>query len=96
MRPQVEWMTRSDDTILEYLQETELALPPRAISFNLTTRENVDISYTTVNRRLKQLLDHGLVKKEYEKGGFYSITDKGRSYLSGSLDSEHLENTTEE
>lgn len=95
MRPQVEWMTRSDDTILEYLDQTGMALPPRTISYNLETRENVDISYTTVNRRLKQLLERGLVEKEYEKGGFYSITAKGRAYLSGEASKEDLEDSGE-
>jgi len=84
-------MTKSDDAILEYLQEMGMAIPPRAISYNMQTRENVDISYTTVNRRLKQLLENGLVRKEYEKGGFYAVTDRGCQYLDGKLDAAELE-----
>lgn len=83
-------MTDSDDTILEFLQDTGLALSPRAIEYNLNTRHQVDISYSTVNRRLKLLYDSGLVKKEYPEGGFYALTDKGRSYLDGDLDVSEL------
>jgi CTP-dependent riboflavin kinase len=83
-------MTKSDDAILEYLNDTGLALPPRAISYNMQTRENADISYTTVNRRLKQLLNQTLVTKEYEKGGFYSITERGQKYLNGELSKSDL------
>ena len=93
MRPQVDWMTKSDDAILEYLEETGMALPPRGISYNMRTRENAELSYSTVNRRLKELLKRGLVEKEYEKGGFYSITDKGRRYLAGEASEDELTNS---
>lgn len=95
MRPQVDWMTKNDDAILEYLEETGMALPPRGISFNMRTRENADISYSTVNRRLKQLLESSLVQKEYEPGGFYSITEKGQRYLQGEISANELEKTDE-
>lgn len=91
MRPRVSWMTKSDDAILEFLDEHALAFPPRAIEYNLRTRKDVEISYTTVNRRLKELLENGLVHKEYEEGGFYSITDRGRKYLAGELSKDDLE-----
>lgn len=94
MRAQVQWMTKSDDAILEYLEATGLALPPRAISHNMQTREDADISYSTVNRRLKKLLDHDLVTKEYEEGGFYSITERGRKYLRGNLSKSELQDNS--
>jgi len=93
MRPQVSWMTKSDDAILEYLEDTGLALSPRAMSYNMRTREQAEISYSTVNRRLKELLEYDLVTKEYETGGFYSITDRGRKYLRGDLMKANLEET---
>ena len=95
MRPRVGWMTASDDVILEYLDDTGLALPPKAISYNLETREGADISYSTVNRRLKELLNHELVEKEYEPAGFYSITEKGKQYLRGDLSKHELVDAAE-
>jgi len=91
MRPRVSWMTGSDDTILEFLDSNSLALPPRAIEYNVTSRSDADISYSTVNRRLKRLAKAGLVEKEYPEGGFYSITEKGRKYLAGELSKDDLE-----
>ena len=91
MRPRVEWMTENDDSILEFLASYELALPPRAIEYNLNTRHDIEVSYSTINRRLKLLIGAGLIEKEYEQGGFYSITEKGRSYLAGDLDAKDLE-----
>lgn len=91
MRPRAEWMTDNDDSILEFLEDSGLALPPRAIEYNIKTRHSKEMSYSTINRRLKMLNDKNLVEKEYESGGFYSITDKGQDYLSGELDASELE-----
>lgn len=93
MRPRANWMTDNDDTILEFLEDSGLALPPRAMEYNLKTRHQKEVSYSTINRRLKLLIETGLVEKEYEDGGFYAITDKGRAYLSGDLDASELEDT---
>ena len=90
MRPRVEWMTGNDDSILEFLAEHEVALPPRGLEINLQ-RNNVGISYRTINRRLKELQRDGLVEKIDEKSGYYAITEKGRDYLSGELDASELE-----
>ena len=84
-------MTENDNPILEFLSESNLALSPRAIQYNLDTREDIDIPYSTINHRLKLLLDHDLVEKEYEEGGFYSISEKGRQYLAGEIDADELE-----
>ncbi len=89
MRPVVPWMTKSDDAILELLDETDIALPPAAISFN------IDVSHPTVRRRLPQLLDHGLVRKADEDKGYYVITEKGRQYLAGELNVSDLENKSD-
>jgi len=58
MRPLVSWMTKSDDAILELLDECGIAIPPRAIAFNI---ENV--SRPTIDRRLPKLEDAGLVER---------------------------------
>lgn len=86
MRPVVDWMTQSDDRILEFLDEKDIALPPLAISFNLHS-----VSNPTVHRRLDVLTDNGLIKKYEEPQGYYEIADRGRAYLRGELDADELE-----
>ncbi len=91
MRPRVSWMTKNDDPILEFLAECDIALSPRPLQYNLETRADVEMPYSTINHRLKLLTEHGLVEKEYPAGGYYSITEKGRQYLRGELSKDDLE-----
>jgi len=86
MRPLVSWMTKSDDAILELLAECGIAIPPRAIAFNI---ENV--SRPTIDRRLPKLEDAGLVERYDDPQGYTRITDRGRAYLAGELDADELE-----
>jgi DNA-binding transcriptional ArsR family regulator len=79
-------MTKSDDAILELLDECGIAIPPRAIAFNI---ENV--SEPTVSRRLPKLEKAGLVKRFSDPQGYSKITEKGRDYLRGELDASELE-----
>ncbi len=95
MRPRVEWMTGNDDSILEYLEEHDVALPPRGLEINLQ-REQIGISYRTINRRLKTLQQKGLVDKIDEQSGYYAISDKGRAYLAGEIDASELEDDASE
>lgn len=90
MRPRVSWMTGNDDSILEFLHDRDVALPPTALEINLN-REGVEISRSTIHRRLNQLHEHELVEKIDEKKGYYVITEKGTDYLYGDLDSDELE-----
>ncbi|WP_226043316.1 winged-helix domain-containing protein [Natrinema sp. DC36] len=83
-------MTGNDDSILEYLEERDVALSPRGLDINLE-REGIGISYRTINRRLKQLHEKGLVKKVNGDSGWYAISDKGRKYLAEELDASELE-----
>ena len=83
MRPRVEWMTRADDYILEFLQEKDILATPRVISVN------IDYSHQYVNERMKPLREHDLI--ETEGDGIYRIADKGRVYLAGDLDAADLE-----
>jgi len=85
-RPVVSWMTRSDDAILELLNDSGIAIPPTAIAFNI---ENV--SRPTVDRRLPKLESAGLVMRYEEPKGYTEITEKGRKYLSGDLNASNLE-----
>ncbi|WP_084777787.1 phage repressor protein [Natrialba sp. SSL1] len=87
MRPLVSWMTKSDPAILEFFEETGIAMPPAVVSFNIK-----GVSHPTVKRRLPILVDHGLLEKVDEDRGYYQITDRGRAYLSGELEADALEN----
>ena len=86
----VSWMTKSDDAILELLEESNLTIPPMAIAFNI---ENV--SRPTVDRRLPKLEKAGLVKRYDDPQGYTEITDRGRAYLVGELNVEDLEDLDE-
>ena len=85
-------MTGSDDSILESLDTLPegYLVPPQAIQLNLA-REGVDITYRTIQRRLKKLAAAGLVERIEEPRGYCRITDKGRAYLTGELDAEELQ-----
>ncbi|RBI60832.1 hypothetical protein DMJ13_17330 [halophilic archaeon] len=77
-------MTGNDDSILEFLHEKDIALPPAPLHYNLQ-KAGYDIGYSTVRRRLRVLESHELVKKENEEKGYYGISSKGEKYLSGDL-----------
>lgn len=83
-------MTANDDTILEYLREKEMALPPGTLHFNLE-REGFEIGYSTVRRRIKLLESAGLVENATDEGSYYALTEKGYAYLAGDLDANDLE-----
>ncbi|OYR80253.1 MarR family transcriptional regulator [Halorubrum sp. E3] len=83
MRPRVEWMNQTDDRVLELLAESDLILTPAVIAKNLEYTRN------WVSRRIGRLEDAGLV--EPVDSGYYRITDRGRAYLAGELDTEDLE-----
>lgn len=84
-------MTKSDDAILELLEDCEISIPPRAIAFNIQ-----NVSRPTVDRRLPKLEEAGLVKRYDDPQGYTEITDRGREYLAGELDAEDLENIDDE
>ncbi len=76
-------MTRADDYILEFLDETDIVATPQVIA------ANIDYSRQYVNQRIRLLADHGLVHNTGE--GLYRITDHGRGYLAGKLEVVDLE-----
>ena len=80
-------MTQADDRLLETLAESNLILSPSILAIN------TDYSRHYVSERLAVLLDGELVEKVNE--GHYRITEKGRAYLNGSLDSDDLQLTEE-
>lgn len=94
MRPRVPWMNEVDDSILEFFnsQGDQVSLPPTAVWYNLAEIfEVTDKSRDTVARRMRGLDKAGLLEKVGKQRGYYRITDKGRAYLSGELESEDLE-----
>jgi len=88
MRPHPSWMSLNDTIVLEFLHEHDLELPPKALWANLN-RQSHDIGYSTVQLRLSELEDHGLVEKA--ESGYYQVSDKGRRWLDGDIDIEELE-----
>jgi len=87
MRKPADWMQMpTDDRILEVL-ESGFRFTPAVIA------ENIDKSRTHVSRRLSDLTDYGLVEKP--KRGYYEITEIGRQYLSGDIDADDLNATSE-
>ncbi|WP_135855251.1 hypothetical protein [Halorussus salinus] len=95
MRPRPSWAGKYDDPILEFLADTNAALPPAVVAFNLEWQNIVSPAYSTVKRRMRKLTTHGLLEKVDQEAGYYAITDKGRAYLAGDLDAEALENDEE-
>ncbi|WP_435362332.1 helix-turn-helix domain-containing protein [Haloarchaeobius sp. DFWS5] len=86
-------MTPADRAILERLLNEgneELVLTPRLIA------ENTDYARTTVREHLLVLMERGLVEYYDESGSIYQLSSLGRSYLSGDLDVDELEDDDEE
>jgi len=75
-------MNQTDDRILELLDESDLILSPSVIAKNLEYTRN------WISKRLSLLVNAGLIEQVDE--GYYVITDRGRAYLSGELDSDDL------
>lgn len=84
-------MTDSDDTILEFLQETGAAFSQRGLEVNFNQRQ-IQLSYSTIKRRIDLLENAGLIQCVEEKGGYYEITERGEMYLEGELDHSIIEN----
>lgn len=86
-------MTRADDTILEFLLNSPndpLIATPRVIE------ANIEYKIATVRTRIRELYQAGLVDYVNEEQALYTITDKGRAYLSGELDAADLERSDDE
>lgn len=84
-RYRADWMTGSDDLILEFLEDSGAAHNKRGLENNFKDR-GLGVSYTTLNRRLPQLREAGLIKIIPGEGKYYKITEKGEKYLSGEID----------
>jgi len=87
-RPRVEWMTRADDAILEFLLN-EGNRPINATPAVVQANVNYQISH--VRNRLRELHSAGLVEYYDEDRGIYRITESGKAYLAGDLKASDLE-----
>lgn len=91
-RPRVDWMTRADDTILEFL----LNDGNKPLNASPTFVEaNIDYKISHIRNRMRKLHEAGLVDYYDEDRGLYRITDLGRDYLSGELNADDLEDINE-
>lgn len=88
MRPRPSWMSLNDSVILEFLAEHDLELPPKALYENLN-RHGHDIGSSTVQLRLSELAEHGLVKKA--ESGYYQVSETGEKWLHDEIDLDELE-----
>lgn len=84
MRDPADWMTPSDDRILELIREYG-NLTPIAIS------EKGGPSRQYSSTRCKELAKYGLLTKVHR--GLYGLTDDGRAYLDEELDASTLDPT---
>ncbi|WP_335999357.1 ArsR family transcriptional regulator [Halorientalis halophila] len=81
-------MTRADDAILEFLQNEgnePLNATPAVI------QANISYQISHVRSRLRKLDKAGLVEYYNEDRGIYQISENGKKYLHGTIDSEELE-----
>jgi len=83
VRPRVSWMNQTDDRILSLLEECGLMLSPAVIAANL------DYTRGWVSKRLRKLLEAGLVRKS--QSSYYEITELGEQYLAGEIEAHVLE-----
>ena len=75
-------MTDADDSILELLADSGLALNKKTIHVNFDI-EGISTSYSTVKRRLAKLEQADLIELVREKGRYYRISKLGEAYLNG-------------
>lgn len=80
----IDWMTELDETILEYLQETDSSFTASGIEVNLDEERR----YGEIVESLSTLEENGFVEKEQWR--YYTLTSKAERLLQGfaSQDSE--------
>lgn len=86
-RLQIDWLTHTDERILEYLSTVEQAAPA-------SIARETDRSEEYVSDRCRQLGLRGLLE-EVENGPVaYRLSDLGARYLADEVDAEELEELT--
>ncbi len=84
-RLQVDWLTDTDERILQYLEGVERDTPARIAA-------EIDRSVEYVSDRCRQLAIRGLLEgMEDETPVAYRLDELGASYLAGEVDADELE-----
>lgn len=79
-RPRVDWMTRADDAILEFLQN-QGNQPLRASPSVMEANVGYEISH--VRARVRKLQEEGLIEYFDKSRGIYQISSKGGNISMG-------------
>lgn len=74
-------MTSLDVSILEWLEENEMAAPPIQIYLYFPGVEDDRPRKPSIHRSLKRLREHGMVERHPKAESLYVISDKGSRYL---------------
>ena len=83
MRHRESWMNKATDPILELLDDTDMALPPKTMKVNFRRFLEDYPSESTVDRAIRDLRENGYIERYPTAETHYEITDKGREYLRG-------------
>lgn len=83
-------MNRASDPVLELLDESDLALSPGVITYNLQQKLADAPSRSSITRTITELEDHDFIRKPPGAKTYYEITDHGRAYLEGNLDASDV------
>lgn len=88
MRKHAEWMSSTDERILEFLAENGNYQPSAMRDRLEELGGDLDYHSNWINKRCRKLESYGLLANV--GGGVYSITDEGRAFLEGDLDASTL------
>lgn len=91
MRRRARWMNTATDPILELLSDSDVAMTPGAIRYNLEQRLEDSPSKSSIHRALQDLEEYGLVWRPEEAESLVELTEIGRGYLEGDVDASELE-----
>lgn len=72
---------RRIETILQFLHDRKVALPPKVLYDNLVLYGDITFSYRTVKRLLGEMREDGRVEYLDMGNGYYKVSDDGQSYL---------------
>lgn len=87
-RLQVDWLTHTDERILEHLSTADIDSPAAIAG-------EIDRSVEYVSDRCRQLAIRGLLVEGEVKGAIaYELSDLGHRYLAGDVDAEELDELT--
>ena len=87
VRQRADWMTLTDDKLLEAIESYGNLRPSSAENLDICTRYHA-------SRRMGYLVDAGLLERVADTTGLYGLTDRGRAYLRGEFDGSQLADPT--